>query len=119
MLPNNNDLVRKIGTNKTQVLRRMRMHQLTPGQPPANIRITAHEYKPDPDMSLKHDDLYARAWVCDYEQPFFDADNNLATHPNSTEIPIQPDVPIEEMKNTPGTAHECFSRIFSSNGRIE
>ena len=67
VLPNNNYLERKIGTNKAQVLHRMRMRQLTPHQPPAEIRITPQVYKPDPDVSLKHDDLYARAWECDYE----------------------------------------------------
>ena len=37
VLPNNNYLVRKIGTDKTQVLHRMRMRQFTPRQPPADI----------------------------------------------------------------------------------
>ena len=32
VLPNNNYFVRKIGTNKTQVLHRMRMRQFTPRQ---------------------------------------------------------------------------------------
>ena len=36
-LPNNNYLVRRLGTNKTQVLHRMRMCQFTPRQPPADI----------------------------------------------------------------------------------
>ena len=39
VLPNNNYLVRKIGTNKTQVLHRMRMRQFSPRQPPADITI--------------------------------------------------------------------------------
>ena len=39
LLPNNNYLVRKIGTDKTQVLHRMRMRQFTPRQPPADIRV--------------------------------------------------------------------------------
>ena len=39
VLPNNNYLVRKIGTNKTQVLHRMRMRQFTPRQPPADIAV--------------------------------------------------------------------------------
>ena len=39
VLPNNNYLVRKIGTNKTQVLHRMRMRQFTPRQPPADKTI--------------------------------------------------------------------------------
>ena len=62
VLPNNDDLVRKIGTNKTQVLHRMRMGRFTPHQPPADVRITPNEWKPDPQVSLKHDDFYARAW---------------------------------------------------------
>ena len=39
VLSNNNYMVRKIGTDKTQVLHRMRMRQFTPRQPPADIRI--------------------------------------------------------------------------------
>ena len=39
VLPNNNYQVRKIGTEKTQVLHRMRMRQFTPRQPPADIRV--------------------------------------------------------------------------------
>ena len=62
VLPNNNYLVRKIGTDKTQVLHRMRMRQFTPRQAPADIRVNSHEYKPDPEVSINHDDLYARAW---------------------------------------------------------
>ena len=62
LLPNNIYLVRNIGTDKTQVLHRMRMRQFTPRQPPADIRVNPHEYKPDPEVSVNHDDLYARAW---------------------------------------------------------
>ena len=76
VLPNNNYLVRKIGTNKTQVLHRMRMRQFTPHQPPADITVKPQEYKSDPEVSLNHDDLYARAWEYDFEQPIFDAEND-------------------------------------------
>ena len=61
VLPNNSYLVRKIGTNKTQVLHRMRMRQFTPRQPPADIPIKPQGYKSDPEVSLHQDDLYARA----------------------------------------------------------
>ena len=96
----------------TQVLHRMRMRQFTPRQPPADVRITPQEWKPDPKVSLKHDDLYARAWECQYEQPVFDAENNNATPPNLPEIPIHSDVSTEEMRNTAGTAQECSPEIF-------
>ena len=67
VLPNNDYLVRKNGTNKTQVLHRLRMSHFIPSLPPADIRVKPQEYKPDPEVSLNHDDLYARAWEYDYE----------------------------------------------------
>ena len=111
VLPNNNYLVRKIGTDKTQVLHRMRMRQFTPRQPPADIRVNSHEYKPDPEVSINHDDLYARAWEHHYEQPIFDDGNNDATQPDPKEIPIQSDLPTGEMRNTLGNTHECSPEI--------
>ena len=83
VLPNNSYLKRKIGTNKTQVLHRMRMLQFTLRQPPAEIRVKPQEFKPDPQVSLNHDDLYAREWEFDYEQPIFAAENNNAAPSNS------------------------------------
>ena len=70
------------------------------------------KWKPDPDVSLKHDDFYARAWECEYEQPIFDAENINATPPNSTETPVQSDLSTEEMRNTPGTTHDCSLESF-------
>ena len=35
----------------------MRMRQFTPREPPADIRVKPQEYKPDPEVSLNHDDL--------------------------------------------------------------
>ena len=69
-------------------------------------------------MSLKHDDLYARAWECEYEQPIIDAEIFNATPPNSTEIPVQVDVSTEEMRNTPGTAQEFSPEIFPPTEQI-
>ena len=92
VIPNNNYLVRKIGTDKTQVLHRMRMRQFTPRQPPADIRVNEHEYKPDPEVSNNHDDLYARAWEHHYEQPIFDDGNYNEIQPGPHEIPIQSDL---------------------------
>ena len=57
VLPDNNYLVRKIGTNKTQVLHRMRMRQFTARQPPADIKVKPQAYKSDPEVSL-HTTIY-------------------------------------------------------------
>ena len=112
VLPNNNYLVRKIGTNKTQVLHRMRMRQFTPRQPPADITFKPQEYKSDPEVSLNHDDLYARAWECDYEQPNLDAENDNEAPTNSQELPVQIDFSAEEMRNTPGEPLVSSPEIF-------
>ena len=111
-LPNNNCLVRKIGTDKTQVLHRIRMRPSTPHQPPADITVKSHEYKSDPEVRFNHDDLYARAWEYDFEQPFFDAANNKEEPPNQREILLQSDFSTEEMRNTPGNPHVCSPEIF-------
>ena len=63
-------------------------------------------------MSFKHDDLYSRAWECEYEKPIFNGEKKNATPPSSPEIPVQPDLSSEEMRNTLGTAHECSPEIF-------
>ena len=119
VLPNNNYLVRKIGTNKTQVLHRMRMRQFTPHQPAADITVKPQEYKSDPDVSLNHDDLYARAWEYDFEQPIFDAESDNEAPTNSQEISLQSDFSTEEMRNTPGNPHVCSPDIFPSSDQLD
>ena len=111
-LPNNNYLVRKIGTNKTQLLHRIRMRQFTPRQPPADITVKPHEYKSDHEVSLYHDDLYASALEHDFEQPIFDAENDNAVPPNQRENPVHSDSSTEETRNTRGSTHECSPENF-------
>ena len=94
------------------------MRQFTPRQPPTDIQVKPHEYKSDPEVSLNHDDLYARAWEYDYEQPIFDAENNTAAPPNSQEILTQSDFSTEEMRNTPGATHKCSPEISPQTDEI-
>ena len=107
VLPNNNYLVRKIGTNKTQILHRMRLRQFTPRQPIPDIPITPREWQPDPEVVITHDDLYARAWECEYDEPIFDSDyNNLAT-------PVDPKLqydPNRQLKKS-GALREPYQKI--------
>ena len=116
--PNNKYMERKIVTIKIQVFHCMRMRQFIPHRPPPDIRITPQEGKLDPQASLKHADLYARAWECEYEEPIFDAHKKNATPPNSLEIPVRSDVSTEETRNTPGTEHECSSESFPQTEQV-
>ena len=52
----------------------MQMRQFTPRKPPPDIGFTPQEGKPDPEVGLRHDESYARAWDCEYEKPVFDAE---------------------------------------------
>ena len=88
VLPKNIYLVRKIGTNKTQILHRMRLLQFTPRQPIPDIPVTTREWQPGPEIVIKHDDLYARAGECEYDEPKFDSDYNNLVTPSSPEITI-------------------------------
>ena len=118
VLPNNNYLVRKIGTNRTQVLHRMRMRQITPRQPPADVTVKHQGYKSDLEVSLHHDDLYARAWEYDFEQPIFDAENDNSAPPNLQEVPPQSDYSTEEIRNTPRNPHVCSPEIFPCTDEV-
>ena len=90
----------------------MRLRQFTPRQPPADITVKPQEYKSDPEVSLNHDDLYAKAWECDYEQPIVDAENDNEAPTNSQENPVRTDFSTEEMRNTLGEPHMCSPVIF-------
>ena len=112
VLPNNNYLVRKIGISKTHVLHSMQMCQFTPRQLIPDVRISPQEWKPDPEVSLKHDDLYAKAWECEHENPFSDNENDNAMPPNSLKIAVRSDPSSEEKQTTRETAQECSQKII-------
>ena len=118
VLPKNNYLVHKSGTNRTQVLQRLRMRQFTPRQPPTDITVKLQEYKSDPEVSFNHDDLYARTWECDYEQPIFDTENDNNAPPNQRETPVQSDFSREEIRNTPENPHVCSTEIFPNTDEL-
>ena len=57
----------------------MRLRQFTPRQPIPDIIFIPREWPPDLEVVITHDDLYARAWECEYDEPIFDRGyNNLA-----------------------------------------
>ena len=111
VLPYNNYLLRKIGTNKSQILHRMRLRQITSRQPIPDTRITPREWQPDPEVVNKHDELCARAWECGYDEPIFDSNyNSLVTH-SSPEITVQSEETADERRNTLGTRPESSPEI--------
>ena len=112
VLPNNNYLVRKIGTNKTQILHRMRLRQFTPRQQLSDIPVTQREWQPDPEVVITHDDLYARAWECEYDEPIFDGDHSNLAGPGLPEITVRSEQVADEMRNNPGIIPENSPEII-------
>ena len=105
-------MVQKIGTIETQILHRMRLRQFTPPQPILDIPITPREWQPDQEVVITHDDLYARAWECEYDEPIFDSDyNNLAT-PSPPEITIRSEQAAGELGSTRGNISESSPEII-------
>ena len=93
----------KIATNKTQILHRMWLRQFTRHQPIPDIPVTPGEWQPDKEVLVKHDDLYAKAWECEYDKPIFDSNyNNVATL-SSPEITTRSEQVVDKMRITPGT----------------
>ena len=66
----------------------MRLRHFTSRQPIPDTPVTPREWQPDPEVVIKHDDLYARAWECEYEEPISDSDYNNLVTPSSPEITI-------------------------------
>ena len=111
VLPNNNYVVRKIGTNKTQILHRMRLRQFKPRQPIPDIPVTPREWQPDPEIIIQHDVLYARAWECEYDKSIFDSDSDNVVSPNSPEVTVRSGEEADATKSTPGATQEDSSNI--------
>ena len=65
VLPNNSYLVRKSGSEKTQVLRRIRLRRITTRQPLSDVRMTPRKRKPEAEIIMKKDYLYASACECE------------------------------------------------------
>ena len=89
----------------------MRLRQFTPHQPITDLPITPREWHPDPEITIKHDDLYARAWQCEYDKPIFDSDRDNMVIPHSPEVTIQSEKAADKTRSTPETTRESSPEI--------
>ena len=97
----------------------MRLRQFTPRQPIPEIPVTPREWQPDPEITIKHDDLYARAWECEYDKPIFDSDRDNLVSPNSPEITVRLGEAADETRSTPGVIQEDSSNILPHADEID
>ena len=57
------------------------------------------------------DDLYARAWECEYDKPNFDSDSDNLVSRNSPEVTVRSGEEADGTGSTPGTTQEDSSNI--------
>ena len=91
----------------------MRLRQFTLRQPIPDTPVTPREWQPDPEVIIKHDDLYATAWECEYDKPIIDSDRDIMVISNSPEVSVRPEEAANETRSTPGTIQEDSSKILS------
>ena len=64
-MPNENYIVRKINTNKTQILHRIRLKRFIPNQP-LEDNFREQRMQPDEEIVIPQDDLYVITWETDF-----------------------------------------------------
>ena len=84
VLPNNNYIVRKLNTNRTQILHRNRLRKYNPGKPPEDSYQVA-KWQIDDNIVVPQDDLYTIAWEAEIGGHLFDVPV-IYTDPNAIDF---------------------------------
>ena len=84
VLPNNGYIVRKLNTNKTQILHRVRLRKFNPEKPPEDNNQEAR-WQIDDNIVVPQDDLYTIAWEAEFGGDLFDI-LIIYTDPNSIDF---------------------------------
>ena len=101
-----------MGTNKTQVLHRLRLQLFTPLQRKPDVQNTSQEWQPDPEVIMQKDVLDGRAWESEYQTPIFGNDQDEPDNHNSPKITVRIDPATDESCTIPGTAREGSPEVF-------
>ena len=75
VLPNNNYIVRRLNTNKTQILHRIRLKKFGPNAP-LEDQYKEEKLQPDESIIIPQDDLYTNSWEADFEYELFEPIRN-------------------------------------------
>ena len=71
VLPNNTYIVRRLNTNKTQILHRIRLEKFVPNTP-LEDKYTQEKLQPADEIIIPQDNLYTIAWEADFEYELFE-----------------------------------------------
>ena len=71
VLSNDNYFVRRLNTNKTQILHRIRLKKFVPNAP-LEDKYDGEKLQPDNEIVIPQDDLYTISWEVDFEYDLFE-----------------------------------------------
>ena len=71
VLSNDNYIVRRLNTNKTQILHRIRLKNIVPNAP-LEDKYDGEKLQPDNEIVVPQDDLYTISWEVDFEYELFE-----------------------------------------------
>ena len=100
VLPNENYIVRKLNSNKTQILHRIRLRKYEPNTVLQDVRPEGN-LQPDDEIIIPQDDLYVITWETDFgEFPNSAEKTTIPTnldHNNTSNSPVSNDRPPDEI----------------------
>ena len=82
VLPNENYIVRRMNTNKTQILHRIRLKRFVPNQP-LEDNFREQRLQPDEENIIPQDDIYVITWETDFGEQLVTRGNE----PTTTSLP--------------------------------
>ena len=98
----------------------MQLRPSKPTKPIHDVQTKSQEWKPAPEVIIKHDDLYTSACESDFETPIFDKDQNGSNPPNPREMTVYLEHMNAETCSTPATERESSPTILpQTNGLNE
>ena len=106
-LPNNNYSVRKLQTNLTKILHRIRLRPFKSTHKLLDISTPLKDFQQDNEVIIQHDDLYALAWQELYQKDPTHLGNSPSPEPNL--IPPNPETADETIHPDPMPEPENIS----------
>ena len=115
VLSNDNYIVRRLNTNKTQILHRIRLKKFVPNAP-LEDKYEGEKLQPDNEIVIPQDDLYSISWEVDFEYDLFEPRKedwtDVATRrPTDTEDSSADHYVIENERSSANENESCSERI--------
>ena len=103
--PNDNYIVRRLNTDKTQILHRIRLKKNVPNTP-LEEKYSKEKLQPDEEVVIPQDDLYTISWEADFDyQVFQPRQDDNANTANNNDV-LDDNAADEEIRPRPATSSE-------------